>query len=231
MADVVIAAAPAPDPEVEAEIEGAGTRQLRQGVISTIVLAVLAAGVLMAVPGLSNVSHRLDEIDGRLDRAGHRARAAVLPGLCPRLPAGLPSCAAALRGARRLVAAGVRRRRARGRRRRRRRRRLDLPRQGLCADPRRGAHGGALPADERRQRDRAGRSPAWPRWPAWSRHPEALWLSLLPAALGLGAIVGFAVLARVIPRLVARRADRGAAAARPPVCWAWPAACARPSGS
>ena len=48
---------------IEPEIT-TGARQLRHGVISTVVLAVLAAGVLMAVPGLSNVSHRLRDIDG-----------------------------------------------------------------------------------------------------------------------------------------------------------------------
>jgi hypothetical protein len=56
--DVVTAAGPATEPEE------AGARQLRQGVVSTIVLAVLAAGVLMAVPGLRNVSHRLEDIAG-----------------------------------------------------------------------------------------------------------------------------------------------------------------------
>ena len=52
----------------------------------------------------------------------------------------------------------------------------------------------------------------------------------LPAALGLGAIVGFAVARAGHP--AAGRATSGWRSGRgsAPVCWAWPAACAPPSG-
>ena len=204
MADVVIAAAPAPDPEVEAEIEGSGTRQLRQGVISTIVLVVLAAGILMAVPGLSNVSHRLGEIDGRwivlaialellsclgyvlafqlvFHRAPLRFAARVawsqlaFGAVVPAGGAGGAAVGAWIFHAKGFALTRVAERTAV----------LFLLTSavnvtvlgltGLAALT------GVLPA------------------------PGGLWLSLVPAALGLGAIAGFVVLARVIPRLVARR--------------------------
>jgi uncharacterized protein (TIRG00374 family) len=52
------------DDAPEAPQEEASWRQLRQGAISTFVLAVLAAGVLLSVPGLSDVSDRLGDIGG-----------------------------------------------------------------------------------------------------------------------------------------------------------------------
>ncbi|MEA2458367.1 MAG: hypothetical protein QOC95_1339, partial [Thermoleophilaceae bacterium] len=42
--------------------DAASARRFRQGAISTVVLTVLAIGVLMAVPGLSSVGRRLSDI-------------------------------------------------------------------------------------------------------------------------------------------------------------------------
>jgi uncharacterized membrane protein YbhN (UPF0104 family) len=180
-----------------------GARQLRQGVISTVVLAVLAAGVLMAVPGLSNVSHRLSDIDG-----GWIVLAIVLELLSCLgyvLAFQLVFHRAPLRFAARVAWSQL----AFG---------AVVP-AGGAGGAAVGAwifHAKGFPLTRIAERTAvmflltsavnvtvlgvtglaalAGLLEA----------PEALWLSLLPAALGLGAIVGFAALARLIPRLVAR---------------------------
>jgi uncharacterized membrane protein YbhN (UPF0104 family) len=186
------------------EPEGAaGARQLRHGVISTVVLAVLAVGMLMAVPGLGRVSDRLQDIAG-----GWIALAIALELLSCLgyvLAFQLVFHRAPLRFAARVAWSQL----AFG---------AVVP-AGGAGGAAVGAwifHAKGFPLTRVAERTAvlflltsavnvtvlgvtgvaalAGLLEA----------PQALWLSLLPAALGLGALVGFAVLARVIPSLVAR---------------------------
>ena len=182
---------------------GSRRRQLRQGVISTVVLAVLAAGVLMAVPGLSNVSHRLRDIDG-----GWIALAIVLELLSCLgyvLAFQLVFHRAPLRFAARVAWSQL----AFG-----------------AVVPAGGAGGAAVGAwifhakgfPLTRIAERTAvlflltsavnvtvlGVTGLAALTGVLEAPDELWLSLLPAALGIGAIVGFAALARIIPPLVAR---------------------------
>lgn len=183
--------------------DAASARRFRQGAISTVVLTVLAIGVLMAVPGLSSVGRRLSDIDG-----GWIVLAVVLE---------LLSCLgyvlafqtvfhrAPLRFAARVAWSEL----AFG---------AVVP-AGGAGGAAVGAwifHAKGFPLTRIAERTAvlflltsavnvavlglAGLAALTGLLDA----PDALWLSLVPAALGVAAIAGFVALARVIPRLVAR---------------------------
>jgi uncharacterized membrane protein YbhN (UPF0104 family) len=190
---------PAPGPEGAAR-----ARQLRHGVISTVVLAVLAVGVLLAVPGLNGVSHRLGHIN-----EGWIALALLLE---------LLSCLSYVLAFQMVFHRTPRRFAAR----------VAWSELAFGAMVPAGGAGGAavgvwifhakgLPLTRIAERTAVlflltsavnvtvlaafGLGALTGLLDA----PHALWLSLAPTALGIGAILGFASFARVIPRLVIGR--------------------------